>query len=210
MKFINQSCEEFVEVLGSKASVPGGGGACAFVAALGIALGNMVSNLTIGKKKYANVEQELIEIRKRCENLQKDFLVLVDEDAKAFEPLSELYRMKTTTEEEQKRRDSLMEEALCRAANVPYEIIKKCCEAIGLMDVLARKGSVLAISDAGVGAAFCKAAMQSASLNVYINTKYMKDRNKANAINQEVQEMLETYLPMADEIFTMVDQKLQA
>ena len=208
MEIYKQSCENFIEELASKAPVPGGGGASAFVGAVGVALGNMVANLTIGKKKYADVEDELIVLREKAYVLQKELLLLVEKDAKVFEPLAAAYGLPKETEEEKAYKEKVMEEVLREASAVPMEIMEKICEAILLHKEFAAKGSVLAISDAGVGATFCKAALEGASLNVFINTKSMKDREYAEELNQKAEEMLSVYVPMAEEIFMSVKERL--
>ena len=197
MEIYKQSCEDFIEELASKAPVPGGGGASAFVGAVGVALGNMVANLTIGKKKYADVEDELIVLREKAYVLQKELLLLVEKDAKVFEPLAAAYGLPKETEEEKAYKEKVMEEVLREASAVPMEIMEKICEAILLHKEFAAKGSDLAISDAGVGATFCKAALEGASLNVFINTKSMKDREYAEELNKKTEAMLSTYVPMA-------------
>ena len=179
MGFSTVPCNEFVEVLGSKAPVPGGGGASALVGAVGTALGNMVGALTVGKKKYADVEEEMKELMAKATTLQDELLHLIERDAEVFEPLSKAYGMPRETEEEKAEKARVMEIVLKDACSVPMEIMEKCCEAIDLIVEFAAKGSALAISDAGVGAAFCKAALEGASLNVYINTKSMKNREYA-------------------------------
>ena len=199
MGFSTSTCTEFVEVLSSKAPVPGGGGASALVGAVGTALGNMV-----GKKKYADVEEEMWELKKKCDQLQKDFLHLIERDAEVFEPLSKAYGMPRETEEEKAEKARVMEAALKEACSVPMEIMEKCCEAIELIVEFGAKGSRLAISDAGVGAAFCKAALKGASLNVYINTKSMTDRAYAEELNKKADAMLEKYTKIADETFDSV------
>ena len=204
MSFSDKSCSEFVEVLASKAPVPGGGGASAMVGALATALGNMVGSLTVGKKKYAAVEEEMRALKDRCDRLQKDFLHLVDRDAEVFEPLARAYSMPKNTEEEKAEKARVMEIVLRDACSVPMEIMEKCCEAIDIIAVFAEKGSVIAISDAGVGAAFAKAALQGASLNVYINTKSMADRALAEELNAKCDRMLEEYTGKADAIFDSV------
>ena len=185
MGFSTVPCDEFVTVLASKAPVPGGGGASALVGAVGTALGNMVGSLTVGKKKYAAVEEEMQELKAKADVLQKELLHLVERDAEVFEPLSKAYGMPKETEEEKAEKARVMEAALKEACSVPVEIMEKCCEAIDLLVEFAAKGSVLAISDAGVGAAFCKAALEGASLNVYINTKSMADREYAESLNKK-------------------------
>ena len=204
MGFSDKSCSEFVEVLATKAPVPGGGGASAMVGALATALGNMVGSLTVGKKKYAAVEEEMWALKDRCDRLQKDFLHLVERDAEVFEPLARAYSMPKNTEEEKAEKARVMEIVLRDACSVPMEIMEKCCEAIDIIAVFAEKGSVLAISDAGVGAAFAKAALKGASLNVYINTKSMADRALAAELNAKCDRMLEEYTGKADAIFDNV------
>ena len=204
MGFSDKSCSEFVEVLASKAPVPGGGGASAMVGALATALGNMVGSLTVGKKKYAAVEEEMRALKDRCDRLQKDFLHLVERDAEVFEPLARAYSMPKNTEEEKAEKARVMEIVLRDACSVPMEIMEKCCEAIDIIAVFAEKGSVIAISDAGVGAAFAKAALKGASLNVYINTKSMADRTLAAELNAKCDRMLEEYSGKADAIFDSV------
>lgn len=209
MDFTTISNDEFIERLASKDPVPGGGGASALVGAVGIALGNMVGSLTVGKKKYADVEEEMYQLKKQAEKLQKDLLMLMNRDAEVFEPLAKAYGMPRTTEEEKAEKARVMELVLKDACLVPMEIMEKCCEAIDLIAVFAEKGSVIAISDAGVGAAFCKGALQGASLNVYINTKSMADRAYAEQLNETCDKMLLDYMKKADEIFENVKNRLR-
>lgn len=204
MGFSTVPCDEFVTVLASKAPVPGGGGASALVGAVGTALGNMVGSLTVGKKKYAAVEEEMQELKAKADVLQNELLRLVERDAEVFEPLSKAYGMPKETEEQKAEKARVMEAALKEACSVPMEIMEKCCEAIDLLVEFAAKGSVLAISDAGVGAAFCKAALEGASLNVYINTKSMADREYAESLNKKCDEMLDKYTKIAEEVFESV------
>jgi len=205
MKFINKPCDEFIEVLSSKAAVPGGGGASALVGSVGIALGAMVGNLTVGKKKYADVEADILELLDKAAALQSELLRLVDEDAVVFEPLSKAYGIP----KEDPTREQVMEDALKLACTVPMDIMRLCARAIELHDEFAKKGSVLALSDAGVGAIFCKSALQGASLNVFINTQSMLDRNYANSIESEADAILGKYTVMADGIFNSVTGRIR-
>ena len=202
MGFSTSRCDEFVEVLASKAPVPGGGGASALVGAVGTALGNMVGSLTVGKKKYADVEEEMYALKEKATALQKDFLRLIERDAKA-------YGMPRETEEEKAEKARVMAIVLKDACSVPMEIMEKCCEALDLIVEFAAKGSALAISDAGVGAAFCKAALEGASLNVFINTKSMADKEYAAELNAKADAMLEKYTKIADDIFASVTARLR-
>ena len=204
MGFSTVPCNEFVEVLASKAPVPGGGGASALVGAIGTALGNMVGSLTVGKKKYADVEEEMWALKAKADQLQKDLLHLIERDAEVFEPLAKAYGMPRATEEEKAEKARVMEIVLKDACSVPMEIMEKCCEAIDIIVEFAAKGSALAISDAGVGVAFCKAALKGASLNVYINTKSMANKEYAAELNAKCDAMLEKYTKIADEVFDSV------
>lgn len=204
MEFYKKSCEEFVEVLASKAPVPGGGGASSLVGAIGMALGNMVGSLTVGKKKYADVEADIIELKKKADALQKEFLVLIEKDAELFEPLSKAYSLPKETEKEKAEKACVMEVCLKDACSVPMKIMEKCCEAIELHKEFAEKGTAIAISDVGVGVACCRAALLGASLNVFINTKSMTDKEYATEMNEKAEKMIETYTKMADEIFADV------
>jgi len=206
--FAESSLEDFVKLLGSDEPVPGGGGASALAGALGIALGNMVAALTVGKKKYADVENEMISLISKANILQSEFLELIEKDAKAFGPLSKAYSLPSETEEQKAEKSRILEGSLRMACTVPLEIMEKCCSAIDMHREFAAKGSRLAISDAGVGVEFCKAALKGASLNVFINTKTMTDREYASRINKRTDDMLDKYIPAADEIFKSVLERL--
>jgi formiminotetrahydrofolate cyclodeaminase len=205
--FSERTGKEFIEVLASNKPVPGGGGASAYVGAIGMALGNMVGSLTVGKKKYAPVEADIISLKEKATILQAELLHLIDRDAEVFEPLAKAYRLPKESEEEKKARAEIMEVALKGACMVPLEIMEKCCEAIVLLKEFALKGSTLAISDAGCGAACCRAALQSASLNVFINTNLMRDIIYAQEIDAKANGMLHEYIRMADDIFELVRAK---
>ena len=202
--FTQKSCVEFVEVLASKEPVPGGGGASALVGAVGMALGNMVGSLTLGKKKYADVQDDIIAMKAKADILQKQLLELVAKDALVFEPLSKAYGMPRDTEEEKAEKARVMEAALIEACSVPVEIMERCCEAIELHQEFAEKGTAIAISDVGVGVAFCRSALMGASLNVFINTKSMTDRAYADEIDKKTNKMLEKYTVLADTIYNDV------
>lgn len=204
MSYTKESCEKFVEVLASKAPTPGGGGASALTGAIGVALGNMVGSLTVGKKKYAEVEEEIKIMMKTSDQLQADLLELVQKDAECFEPLAAAYRLPKETAEEKAEKERVLEQATKDACLIPFEIMEKCCQGIDLCGQFAEKGSVMATSDAGAGAIFCRAALQAASLNIYINTKALKDREYAEQMNNKSDAMLEEYMAKADKIIEYV------
>jgi len=200
MDMTMESCRTFVEVLASNAPAPGGGGAAALVGAIGTALGNMVGSLTVGKKKYADVEAEIIALKGKCDELQKQLLNQVEADEVNFLPLAKAYGIP----KDDPNRDKIMEEATIIACSTPMKIMELCCEAMDCIAVFAAKGSRLAVSDAGCGAVCCKAALQAASLNVFINTKSLKNREVAEEMNRKANLMLNKYCQMADEIFNEV------
>ncbi len=195
-----ETSRKFVEVLASDAPAPGGGGAAALVGAIGTALGNMVGSLTVGKKKYADVQEEILALKAKCDALQTELLNQVEADEINFLPLAKAYGIP----KDDPNRDTVMEEATLIACSTPMHIMELCCEAIGYIKVFADKGSRLAVSDAGCGAVVCKAALQAASLNVFINTKTLKNREKAEEMNAKAIAMLDEYGAMADGIFNTV------
>ena len=198
------SCRGFVEALASNAPVPGGGGASALVGAVAAACGNMVGSLTVGKKKYAEVEDEIKEMMAQAADLQETLLSLVVRDAEVFAPLAAAYGMPKETPEQQAEKEQVMETCLHAACEVPMQIMEACCKAIDLAAVFAEKGSRLAVSDAGVSAVLAGAALEAASLNVFINTKSMKDRVSAEAMEAKANGMLDQYGVRAAEVFQAV------
>ena len=201
---MEKNIDKFLAELASSAPTPGGGGAAALTGALGIALGNMVGSLTLGKKKYADVQEDIAELNAKAEALRAGFVALVDADAEAFAPLSRAYSIP----KDDPARDEIMEPALLKAAEPPLEIMRKCAEALDLIAGYAAKGSALAISDAGCAAALCGAAMEAAALNVKINTKSMKNRAVADNINAEMNELLQKYFALSQEIYNDVSGRL--
>jgi formiminotetrahydrofolate cyclodeaminase len=198
------SCEEFVEVLASAAPAPGGGGAAALVGAIGTALGNMVGSLTLGKPKYADVQDDIVSLKAKADALQNELIGLVALDAKVFEPLAAAYGLPKETEEQKAYKAEVMEKCLKECVAVPLRIMERCCEAIELHESFAAKGTAIAISDVGCGVVCCKAALEAASLNVFINTMSMTNRAYAEEINKRAQELLSSYLPRADAVFADV------
>lgn len=205
---INLSCQDFVEVLASKAPVPGGGGAAALVGSIGMALGNMVGSLTVGKKKYADVQEDIIALNEKAAALEARLLEFVGKDAEVFEPLSKAYGLPKETEEQQAYKAQVMAKCLEECCAVPMGIMEACCEAIDLCEEYAAKGSAIAISDAGCGVICLKSALQAASLNVFINTKSMADRAHAEELNVQANTMLDTYCAKADRIYDAVRARL--
>ena len=209
MEMMEKSCGQFLAELAGKAPTPGGGGASALVGAAGVARGNMVGSLTVGKKKYAAVEADIQALNARAETLRGELEALVQADAEAFAPLAAAYGLPKDTPEQAAHKAAVLEKALDAACAVPLQIMEKCAEGITLAEEYAAKGSVLAVSDAGCAAALCKAALQAASLNVFINTKLMADRSRADVLDAKADNLLNEFVPRADAVFASVMQKLR-
>ena len=193
--------EQFVSELASKAPVPG---AAALGGAVGSALGGMVGNLTVGKKKYADVEERVLQVLSEADRLQQELLYLMEEDSRAFEPLSRAYGMPKATEAERAAKEQVMEVALRDASHVPLQIKETAGQMLDLLEELAQIGSRLAISDVGVGVQFCRSAVLGASMNIFINTKMMKDRKLAEQLNEKAEQLIAEKSVQADRIFEEV------
>ena len=198
---LEKKTTEFLEVLSSAEPVPGGGGASAAVGAFAAALGMMVANLTIGKKRYRDVEEEVQAAGNRLEDIRNRLTVLVDKDAEAFAPLSRAYGLPKETEEQRQEKERIMEQALYEASVVPMEIMETVTEAMRELELLGEKGSRLALSDVGVGILFAQAALEGASLNIFINTKLMKNRERAEKLNAQAEELIRTGSSLKEKIY---------
>ena len=168
----------------------------------------MVGNLTIGKKKYKDVEDEIKEIMEKLEDLKKKLVTSVDDDAESFKPLAEAYRLPKNTEEEKKHKEFVMESCLLDASLVPLQIMDLSYQSLKLFSTLNEKGSMMAISDVGVGVQCLRSALTGAIMNVYINTKSMKNREMAEKMNKRAEKLLVEGQMLADEITHSVINKL--
>lgn len=197
--------DSFLRELSSSAPVPGGGGASALMGAVSSSLCSMVGNLTTGKKKYAQYQDDIEAILAKASVLTEEMTVLIEKDAEAFEPLSKAYSIP----KEQEGRDEIIETALRTASDAPFEIIMKALEITELIDELSVKGSRLAISDVGVAASALRACASGAAMNVYINTKLMKDRIYAEEMNSKTAEAVNAVCSISDRVYMNVLQGLK-
>lgn len=200
--------QEFLEQLSSKSPAPGGGGAAGLGGAIGAALGEMVINLTLGKKRYAGAEEEMKSGLEKLEALKNEFLRLADEDEAVFVPLAAAYGLPTGTEEEKKYKEEVMETHLLAAALVPLAVMENAVEALNILEVLAEKGSRLAVSDVGVGVQFLRCALLGAKMNVLINIKSMKNREKARQLYASAHVLAENGIRKADSVYEKVEDLL--
>jgi hypothetical protein len=207
--YIEKNIGEFLKELSSKAPTPGGGGASAGVGAYAMALGIMVTNLTIGKKKYESYEEELKEIRLKLTELEKKLADLVDKDAEAFTPLSLAYKLPSSTDKEKEFKEQELEKALLVASLVPKEIMETIYEGMGYFETLVKKGSALAVSDVGAGINLAFSALESASLNIFINTSMMKDRKKALELNNLAEDIIENAKKIKVKVYNEVLGKIK-
>ena len=201
--------QDFINELASKAPTPGGGGASAYCGALATALASMVGNLTVGKKTYAAVEDEVKEALIQLEEQRNKFVELIDKDAQAFEPLSRAYRLPRATSEELAHKNKVMQQALVGATEVPLEIMEICAQVITTSKFLAHNGSRLALSDVGVAVLFAKAALKGASLNVYATASSMANEAQARSYIQQADCLIEEYGALADELYEYVIKEIR-
>lgn len=178
--------ESFITALASKDPVPGGGGGSALIGAVSAALCSMVCNLTSGKKKYEAYQEEIEAVLADVSSKIPTFLELIHKDAEVFEPLTRAFRLP----KDDPKTEEVMEEALVNACSAPLEIMRRAAELIPNLVFLAEKGTRLALSDVAVAATACRAAIEGAAMNIFINTKLLKDRDKAQEINAEAEALL--------------------
>ncbi len=209
MAMSSKSCDYFLDVLASKDPTPGGGGAAAMGGAIGMALSNMVGNLTVGKKKYAGVEDEVKKFLEEGYGIIKRLKVLVDEDAEAFKPLAQAYGLPRGTPEEIAHKEKTLEECSKVALSVPLEIMRQAYRGIKIHERMGQIGSMLAISDVGCGVVFLKGALQSGYLNVLINLGAIKDESFVEQVNREMSTLLEDGCKVADATLELVIGKIK-
>ena len=195
---------DFIERLSTKEPTPGGGGASALIGAVAAALASMAANLTSGKKKYAQYQEDIERIIKNMSFEIKVFTELIDKDAEGFYPLSRAYALP----KDEPGRDEKLEQALALAAQTPLEILKECDKLLGTLNELVEKSSVLVLSDVGVAAAACRAAADGAAMNVYANTKLMKNREYADELNERTMAYQRTCRDVCDKVYDVVFGKM--
>lgn len=198
----------FLEELASGSPAPGGGGASAYCGAVAAALASMVCNLTIGKAKFADVEDEVIGCLGRLTILRSRLVSLIEEDAQAFEPLAAAYRMPKDDDASASSRASAIQEGLIVACEPPLAMMHSIIDILHECDFIARNGSRMAISDAGACSLIAKAALMSASLNVYINADSMSDEHDRDGFRCEADALVSKGIELADGIYSYVAEQI--
>ncbi|PNR96631.1 cyclodeaminase/cyclohydrolase family protein [Petrotoga sp. 9PWA.NaAc.5.4] len=187
--FSNITIKEFLEKLSSKEPTPGGGSVAALAGALASSLGCMVSNLTIGKKKYMDVEEEIKKVYSLLEEYQNKFLEEMEEDAKAFNKVIEALKLPKNTEEEKKIREEKIQEATKEATLTPLKIAQDALEVMELTEIIVKKGYKMALSDAAIAGIMAKTAVISGIYNVKINLPLLKDQEFVKELKRKIENM---------------------
>ena len=200
----NKTLKDFSLLTSSKEPVPGGGGVCAYVGALAAALGEMVTNLTIGKEKYIQYTTELNDIKKELDILRFNLLDCINKDAQAFEPLARAYKMDKNVP----NYNQIMEESLKCAAGIPLLILKYCTRIVDLDERLAVIGSKISVSDAATSVMLAHGTMYGAYINILVNTRLMKNREEADVLNKQAVDLLDEYSVKALNIFDDICKRL--
>lgn len=199
----------FIEEVAAGTPTPGGGGASAYCGALGSALSSMVGNLTVGKEKFADVEDEVVSHLHDLGVVRDELLELVDRDAAAFGPLAMAYKLPRATDVEKEYRHGVIQHALIDAIEVPFAIMNACARVIELSDFLAYHGTRTAVSDVATGVSFAKGALKGAALNVYVNARLMDDREQAQRYTDEADRMIVECGRRAEEIYNYVLEEIR-
>ncbi len=206
--FSHKTVAEFLDELASQAPVPGGGSGAALAGALGAALASMVCNLTVGKPKYADVQDEIQALLAQTEALRARLTALIDEDVAVYHRLSSAYKMPKDTDEQKAARTAAIQDILRDATKVPMQIAEACVEVLRLCKPIAEKGNVGAVSDAGVAALLAEAALRSAALNVLINLAAIKDAEFVARERAALDGLLSSKAQLKEEIYDLVVSKL--
>ena len=204
MKLAEMQVTEFVNLMASDAPAPGGGSAVALEGALGAALTAMVCALTVGKKKYADVQELAVESQKKAEDLKARFVDVMDRDTEAFNAVSAVFAMPKDTDEQKAARKAAMQEALKGCTKTPFEMMQLACETLELTRSLVGRLNASAASDLGCSALSLRAAIQGAWLNVLINISGITDEAFAAEYRANGQALLDKALPLADEIYAEI------
>ena len=208
-KYLDFSLEEFAQDLGSKKSMPGGGSVAAYALNLANGLASMVANFTSGKKKYAAYQADIEKILEKCQAFHRESMDMVDRDAEAFLPLAAVYKMPSATEAEREAKYAQMQICLTRAASVPLDLLRLSKKVLDLHEDLLEKGSIMLLSDVGVGVAMLRSAALSARINVMINIKDIDDQAYVTRTSEEVEDLVADIVKRSDYIYDEVFRRLR-
>ena len=205
---IDKKLSNFLDELASNLPTPGGGSVAALAGALGAALISMVGNLTVGKKKYEDVEEDIKKIISSSEKLRYELSQLIEEDVKVFNNFMATYKMPKETEDEKKVRTEKIQEALIKAAKVPLRVAYKCLDILNLSKEVAEKGNANVVSDAGVAVLMAEAALESAILNVKINLRMIKDEKVRTELFSSIKKIVLKEKGQKEKVLEIVEEKI--
>lgn len=208
-KYLDFSLEEFAQDLGSKKSMPGGGSVAAYALNLANGLASMVANFTSGKKKYAAYQADIEKILEKCQDFHRESMDMVDRDAEAFLPLAAVYKMPSDTDEKREAKYAQMQVCLTRAASVPLDLLRLSKKVLDLHEDLLEKGSIMLLSDVGVGVGMLRSAALSARINVMINIKDIDDQAYVTRTSEEVEDLVADIVKRSDYIYDEVFRRLR-
>lgn len=206
--FTERQLQAFLDQLASKASTPGGGSAAAIMGAMGAALLSMVGNLTVGKKKYEDVNDEMQGFLARSEELRAQLTGMIQADVAVFDKVMAAYGMSRETEDEKTARSAAIQAALKEATDVPLACAQLCADVIELCRPVAEKGNLNVISDAGVAVLAAHAALRSAALNVYINIGAIRDEDFVHDRRNKLEFVLSGAGAATETVYELVKSKL--
>lgn len=205
---IRRTLDNFLDETASHSPAPGGGSISALCASLSAALTSMVCRLTIGKKKYAEVEPEMKETLEKSEELRSAFQSLIDADTDAFHAVMNAFGLPKDTDEQKRVRSESIEAATKKATMVPMDLLRKCAQAIPLVQTVASKGNMNSLSDVGVAALALGTAALGASLNVYINLGGLKDTAFVENVRTETARLEGQVRSACEEVYAGVRRRL--
>jgi methenyltetrahydrofolate cyclohydrolase len=196
---------EFLDETAANSPAPGGGSVAALAASLGAALTSMVCRLTIGKKKYIDVQTEMDSVLKQSEELRAQFTAMIDEDTTAFNNVMTAFALPKDTDEQKTVRSAAIQDATKAATLVPLKLLELCTESIRLVKIVAEKGNQNSLSDAGVAAWMIRAGSEGAVLNININLAGLQDAAFKEHIQKQTQQLLQQTQVEADSILKRVN-----
>ncbi len=208
MELVKLTVEEFSKVMASDAPAPGGGSAAALAGALGSGLTAMVSALTIGKKKYADVQDLVTATQAKANALQEELVAAIDSDTEAFNVISAAFGMPKGTDEEKAARSAAIQEGLIACIESPLRIMELSAEAVKLAEGICGKANASAASDLGVSVLMLGTALRGAWLNVLINLGSLKDKEKAEVYRAKGEAILES-AGLSDKLFAKIEESLR-
>lgn len=203
----HESLESFLERLASSAPTPGGGAVAALAGALGAALAHMVASLTVGKKKFADVEPAFREAMPPVKASIDRFRTLMDDDARAFDAVMAAMKLPKSTPEEEAVRAKEMERATLIASEVPMATLELLATLLPAIRLAAEKGNPHAVSDAGMAALLVACGARAAAMNVKINLRLLSPEKRA-PLEQRLEKTLGPTTAEAESLAEMVDRKL--